>query len=83
MRVSIIVGPDGVERVVSVGPGLQSTGESLFLLSVIWGEVRGFHRAVVRKLKQSHGGADKGTDKGPPPCWVHAKPTGEAARAKP
>lgn len=61
MRVSIIVGPDGVERVVSVGPGLQSTRESVTFFSTIWSEVQDFHRAVVRKLKSADkvkGGAE-------------------------
>ncbi len=49
MRVSIIVGPDGVERVVSVGQGLKPTEEAFRFLSHIWGEVQSFHSAVLRK----------------------------------
>ena len=52
MRISIIVGPNGVERVVSVGSGLQSTRESLIFFNTIWAEVRDFHCTVVRKLKR-------------------------------
>jgi len=51
MRVSIIVGPRGVDRVVSIGPGLQPTKESLFFLDSIWDEVQDFHRAVVRRFR--------------------------------
>ncbi len=49
-RVSIVLSPHGVERAISLGPGLQETRESYAFLESIWPEVRAFHRAVVRKL---------------------------------
>ncbi|HLA83109.1 MAG TPA: hypothetical protein VJP78_16060 [Thermoleophilia bacterium] len=50
VSISIIVSPRGVERAVTLGPGLQETRESYAFLETIWPEVQEFHRAVVHKL---------------------------------
>ena len=52
MQVCIIVSPRGVERAVTLGPGLQATRESYAFLESIWPEVQELHRAVVRKTGQ-------------------------------
>ena len=52
MRVSIVVGPEGVERVVSMGQGLEATEEALEFVDAIWGEVQTFHTAIVDRLRK-------------------------------
>jgi hypothetical protein len=52
MHASIIVGPKGVERVVSVGQGLEPAEASLLFLDLIWDEVQQFHAALLRKIER-------------------------------
>ena len=51
-RVSIVVSSRGVERAISLGPGLQETRESFTFLNTIWPEVQELHRTVTRKMGQ-------------------------------
>jgi hypothetical protein len=47
MRAGIIVGPRGVEQVVSVGHGIAATQDCVQLMRLIWPEVEAFHKAIL------------------------------------
>ena len=50
MRAGIIVGPHGVERIVSVGTGMQATQDCLRLIELIWPDVEAFNLAIRARI---------------------------------
>jgi len=50
MRAGIIVGPHGVERIVSVGTGMRATQDCLRLIELIWPDVEAFNLAIRARI---------------------------------
>ena len=50
LRAGIIVGPRGVEQVVSVGHGMKATEDCVQLMRLIWPDVEAFHKAICARI---------------------------------
>jgi hypothetical protein len=58
MKAGIIVGPRGVERIVSVGAGLNATADCLRLVDLLWQDIQAFDRAIRARIPAGPDGSD-------------------------